>query len=451
MRRIIILSIVILSALSAPAQTLSLQMCRDMAVTNNTKVKNARLDIIAASVRMQETMSEYFPDVSLNSFGFMALDPLLEVGVKDILGESGFSSNVQAAVDYLGERFGFPSVYTALQSGFSASVSVLQPIYAGGRIVNGNRLAALGKEAAMLQEDIIVREVLESIDRDYWRIVALEEKFITLEASEAFIDKLYEDVAAAVESGTALDTDLLQVELRRNELKKLRLSLKGGLRLAKMSLCNAIGQPYSLVKGLPEYIDDITLSERLTNLKPPREYYVPEDEVAESLAEARLLETSVKVKRLERAMAMGAALPQVGLGVSYGYTHAINSRFNGLLFAMVKIPLSDWGKTTKKVQRIDYDLQKAQNDREYLTSQLLLQVRSLWLDVTVAWENVALAREDMLLARKTAEMMADRYEAGLLTLSDLLMSQMQLRTRTDAYIEAMTGYADSLAAYVLRQ
>ena len=81
----------------------------------------------------------------------------------------------------------------------------------------------------------------------------------------------------------------------------------------------------------------------------------------------------------------------------------------------------------------------------------MLQVRSLWLDVTVAWENVALAREGMLLARKTAEMMADRYEAGLLTLSDLLMSQMQLRTRTDAYIEAMTGYADSLAAYVLRQ
>ena len=452
MKRLIILSVAALVAQTAYAQVaLSLQECREMALQNNARIKNARIDVLVASAQKQEALAEYFPKISLNSFGFMALDPLLEVGVKDILGESGFSSNVQAAVDYLGERFGFPSVYTALQSGFSASVSALQPIYAGGRIVNGNRLAALGRRASMLQADMAGREVLENVDRDYWKIVSLESKMSTLKASETFLNNLYDDVSAAVAAGLALDTDLMQVELKRNELKKLRLSLTGGIRLAKMSLFNAIGQQYSLMKGLPGYIDDISLSDALEGLNAPVEYHVPAEEMVEGLSETKLLDMSVEEKRLEKKMAMGEALPQIGLGASYGYTQAINSRLNGIVFASIRIPLSDWGKVSRKMKRLDYATEKARNDREHLSGQLLLQVRKLWLDLTVAWEEVGLAHEDMLLSQKTADRMLEQYEAGLVTLSDLLQSRMQLRTRTDAYIEAQSGYASALSAYILRQ
>lgn len=431
--------------------SLSLRECREMALQNNARIKNAHIDVLVASAQKQEALAEYFPKVSLNSFGFMALDPLLEVSVKDILGESGFSSNVQAAVDYLGERFGFPSVYTALQSGFSVSVSAIQPIYAGGRIVNGNRLASLGHQASFLKDDMAERDILEYTDREYWTVVALESKIEVLEASEIFLNSLYEDVASAVNAGLALETDLMQVELRRNELKKLRLSLTGGIRLAKMHLFNSIGQPYSLIGGLPHYIDGISLSDSLDHLRSPEKYYIPAEEMVSGLSETKLLDMSVEEKRLEKKMAMGEALPQIGLGASYGYTQAINSRLNGIVFASIRIPLSDWGKVSHKMKRLDYATEKARNDREYLCGQLLLQVRKLWLDLTVAWEEVGLAHEDMLLAQKTAERMQEQYEAGLVTLSDLLQSRMQLRTRTDAYVEAQSRYASALSAYVLRQ
>ena len=453
MKKVIIFSVAVFIGVSMTGQTsLSLQECREMALQNDNDVRNARLDVLAASAQKQEAFAEYFPRVSLNSFGFMAADPLLEVGVKDILGESIFSSNVQAAVDYLGSRYGFPSVYTALQSGFSASVSVLQPVYAGGRIVIGNRLASLGKEAAFLQNGLTVRETLENIDKDYWKVVVLEEKIATLEASMAFLDNLYNDVQAALSAGLALDTDLLQVQLKKQELRKLMLSLTGGVRLAKMKLFNSIGQQYSLVPGASvPYIDDISVSDRLSELGPPSDYHVPEEEMASGLTETKLLDMSVEQKRLERKMAMGEALPQVGIGASYGYAHAINNRFNGIVFATVRIPLSDWGKISRRMQRLDFAVQKARNDREYLGGQLLLQVRSLWMDLTVRWEEVALARENVTLAQVAADRMYDRYEAGLVTLSDLLQSRMQLRITSDACVEAMAGYASALAAYLLRQ
>ena len=453
MKRTVILSLSFVVSLSLYAQrNLSLSECREMALNNDVHVKNSHLDVLASEARRNEAMAEYFPQVSVNSFAFAALRPMLEISVKDIFGECAFSSDLQAAVDYLGQEYGFSSVFTALQSGFSASVSAFQPVYAGGRIVTGNRLASLGKDAALLHKDMTVRDVLENVDKEYWRVVMLEAKVQVLDASEDFLDNLAGDVETAVGAGLALDTDLMQVMLQKNVLKKQRLSLNGGLRLAKMNLFNSIGQPYSLVRYMQDsvrpYIDDIVLSDRLAGLKPPEEYYVDEEEAVASLEEMKLLDLSVESRILERKMALGEALPQVGIGASYGYVHAMNRRFNGFVFAMVRIPLTDWGKVSYRMKRTDLTLEKARIDRDYIGSQLLLRRRSLWLDLNVAWEQVALAREDMFLAQKTAERMHEQYEAGLVTLSDLLQSRTQMSVKADALIEAKAGYLSALSSYI---
>ena len=456
MKRLALITVsMLLAALSWAQTVLSPEDCREMALRNSSGIRNAGLDVLASNALKQEAVTEYFPKVFVISYGFMALDPLLEIGVKDILWDSDLSADVQSAVDVLGERFGLPTSFSALKSGYSASVTAVQPIYAGGRIIAGNRLAALGRKASEAQEGLTVREILETVGRDYWKVVALEGKMNTLESSEEFLDNLARDVSAAVDAGLALDTDLMQVELKRNGLRSLRISLTGGLRLAKMSLFDAIGQPYSLIAAVSDslkpYIDDIVLSGSLDDFPSPDECYVPEEEMLEGLPETRLLAMSVEEKRLEKRMALGEALPQVGVGAAYGYSQAIDSRFNGIVFAMLKIPLSDWRKVSRRVQRIGYDLQKASNDQEHLSAQLLLQIRELWLDLNVAWENMAVARASEVLARKTADRMLDQYEAGLVTMSDLLFSRTQLRSRIDESLDARTAYASALSAYILRQ
>lgn len=34
----------------------------------------------------------------------------------------------------------------------------------------------------------------------------------------------------------------------------------------------------------------------------------------------------------------------VGVGASYGYTYTVDGKFNGMVFALVSIPISDWGE-----------------------------------------------------------------------------------------------------------
>ena len=438
---------------SAPEMDLSLEDCRRLALENRADLLNATLDVYAARAQKQEALAEYFPKVSVNAFTFYAFDPMLELGVTDIFGKSDFSYNLQNIISSLAHQMGFDPVYSTLERGVSATVSVMQPVYAGGRIVNGNRLASLGVEAAGLQRNIRERTAGEEVEKEYWQVISLEEKMKTLDGLQELVDTLYKDVSSACAAGLATENDLLQVKLKRNELRSGKIQVRNGIRLAKMNLFNSIGVRYNPYSTVPNdsipYIDDIRLTDRLDSLAAPDGFYRPEEEVAASLDESRLLEISVQSKRLEKKMAMGEALPQIGVGASYGYTDLINDgRMNGAVYAMVRIPLSDWGKTARKMQRYDYQLQKAQNDKEYLDAQLLLQVRKLWLDLEAAWDRLQVAEESVDVAQASVDNLGAYYRAGMSPLSELLQAQSQLRQASDEYIDQCIAYRTALQAYL---
>ena len=432
---------------------LTMEECRSMALRNNAAVRNAQLDVIAARAQKGEALSEYFPKVSVNVFGYYAFDPMLEVGVKDILGDSDAANNLNSWVSQIAPLYGIDPVFSTMKQGYSATVSAVQPVFAGGRIVSGNRLASLGVEAARLKSSLQRRKSVEEVEQDYWQVISLEEKMKTLGSVQEMLDNLEKDVDAAVAAGLATETDRLRLQLKRNELRATRSKLKGGIRLAKMNLCNAIGleyTPYStfMTDSLP-FIDSIVLADGLVGIEDPAVYWKDENEILASREESRLLDISVQAKRMEKRMVLGEVLPQVGVGVSYGYNDMMfnDARFNGAVFATLKIPLSDWGKYSRRLQRYDSQLRKTENDREYLDAQLLLQIRQQWLDLTVSWEQAKVAEESVQAAQATVDDMTAHYRAGLVPLSDLLEAQTSLRRSADALVDARIACLTALSRY----
>ena len=458
--RILTLSLLYLAfvvqSVSAGAQgmSLSIEQCREYSVQNNVSVRNSYLDLSAAKAQKGEALAEFFPKVSINAFGFYSLNPMLEIGIGDILGDSDLSRNIQNIINEYAMYYGLNTTYSALKNGFSSSVMVMQPVYAGGRIIAGNRLADMGIEAAELKRDMTLREKLQETEENYWQVVALEEKLSTLNIAGRMLDTLQKDVRSAVLSGLATETDLLQVRLKKNELESGRIQLKNGIRLAKMNLLNGLGLDYCIMEKLETegrpFIDNVKLTDRLDDPAEPMSYYVPEEEMAAAMEENRLLEISVEAKREEKRMALGEALPQVMIGASYGYSQLLYRTMNLNVFAMVSIPLSDWGKVSRKVQRYDDELQKAMNDRDYLSSQLLLSVRQLWLDVTSAWEQLLVARESMDLAQMTADQMMANYKAGMSTLSETLQAETVLQQSNETYLDKCIEYRNALSRYLGR-
>ena len=432
---LILMILVSASALSAQEVSLSLMDCVSLSESNNPYIKNTYLDIQSAKYQKNEVFAEYFPRVSVRAIGISSYDYFLDIVVGQELGDAVRSMEMGGD-----NRFGF-----------NATISLMQPLYAGGRINTGNKLAKVGMKASELKHKVNLREKREEVEKLYWQIVALEEKRHTIKHLEELLDVLYKDVTTAIEAGVVTESDLMLVKMKQNELKSGKVQLEGGIRLLKMNLFNQIGQGYCLVKGIADaskpHLDNIRLSDRLSTLLPPADYYIPEEEFAAGVTETELLNVMVEAKRLEKKLALGEYLPSAGIGLSYGYSSFTNNNSNAIGLATISIPISSWGKGSQKLKRLDNEIQKAVNEREYLTSQLVLQARQLWLNLNVTWEQMKIAEENMALAEKNTYNQMSRFNAGLVPLSDVLMNQTQLFEATENLIDKQMEYSKALTAY----
>ena len=437
MKKVLFLMISLMAASAASAQEVSLSVndCIVLSESNNPYIKNTYLDIQSARFQKKEVFAEYFPRVSFRTLGLSSYDYFIDIVLGPELGEMARSSEMAEFGKY----------------GFNSTLSLMQPLYAGGRIVTGNKLAKVGVKAAELKHKVNLREKREEIEKSYWEIVALEEKRNTLNHLDELLNTLYRDVTSGIEAGVITESDLMLVKMKMNELKSGKIQLEGGIKLLKMNLFNAIGQEYSLVSGVADsekpHIDKIVLSDKLSSLLPPSEYYIPEEEFAAGVTETELLGLMVEAKRLEKKLALGEYLPSAGIGVSYGYSSFTSSNFNAIGLATISIPISNWGKGSQKLKRLNNEIVKAENEKEYLTAQLLLQARQLWLNLNVTWEQMMVAEENVRLAEKTVYNQMAKFNAGLVPISDVLMNQTSLFEATENLIAKQIEYSKALTAY----
>ena len=219
MKRLWILLLLLLGAATLRAQDvqLSLEDCLSYCEDGNRDLKNADLRVVGAKAQRAEARWEYFPRVSVNAVAYDAFHPLLKITLRDVLGNSDAANNLNAYITDFARQNGIKPYFETLEYGYGASVVLTQPIYAGGRIINGNRLASLGVEAARLQADMTVKAVRDSVESKYWRAVALQEKRRILDETLGLLDMLEKDLSSALAAGLVTDEDLLQVRLKRSE------------------------------------------------------------------------------------------------------------------------------------------------------------------------------------------------------------------------------------------
>jgi len=436
---------VISSSKDSTALVLTLQECITIASGENVNVKNANLDYLSARMLKKEAFTHYFPSVSMMAGGFHALNPLLKLGTSDILGTSDMAMNLNYYIETVAPMLGIKPYYEALGNAYMTFVNLTQPVFAGGRIVNSNKLASLGVEAASLNESIAKRDVVTDIEKKYLLVVSLEEKMKVVESGIALTDSLYKDAFSARASGLMTQSELESVSLARHDLKAKRIKLKGGIMLARMDLCNAMGLKSSEALNL-------SLSDRFDTCLSPEQYYQDPAALVYSMEEARLLGLAVEQKQLEKKLAMGEALPQLAVGAAYGYGKFIGStqRQNGLVYATLKIPLTDWSVAGVKMKSIEYQLQKADNQREYLSSMLELQLRQLWVEVESAWEELQLNNEKVEHSRHLLEISSKNLSVGMETMSSYMQKQVDLNTALCDRVDASIAYRNAVAAFVAR-
>lgn len=455
MRRLFIIVMTLAAGLAASAQqSLTVEDCVRLGLENSVEVRNAVLDTRAARLQKQEVLAEYFPTVNAMGGAFRSLNPFIDIAITDVLGHSDLAYQIQEGVEQWAAPNDINTKFRALNYGYGAVLNLSQPVFAGGRIVAGNRLAALGVRAADTKSCLQRRQSSEDIQKMFYQVLALQEKQVTLDVASRLLDTLYRDVSAAVEAGLALSTDLNAVKLKMSELRAGRSKLDLGLRVAKMNLLDHIGVPYNPYSGIASenpHIDSFVLSGSFSDIMTPSQAYVDEERAVASLDEVSLLQMDVEAKTLERRMTLGAALPSVLFGASYGYTRLLtNPKFNGAAYIMMQIPLTDWGKNSRKLERQRIEIVKSQNQRDFYQGQLILQLRQLYMELSSAYDQMQIARDAEALAGERLSQMHESYNAGVCTVTELLQSEVEARNSSEEGIQATLDYLIALECYNLR-
>lgn len=398
-----------LCALTVEAQQLlTLEECSRLALENNTKMKNARLDVKGSEESRKEAFTKYFPTVSATGGAFTT-----DNGMAEMVLMPGMEM-------------------TLAKNGVMGGVTALQPVFAGGQIWNSNKLAALAVEVSRYQMKQSENDVALTVEQYYWQQVSLQEKRKTISIMESLIDNLYKDVETAVKAGVANRNELLQVQLKKNSIASDRLKIENNLRLSKMVLAQYI--------GLPE--DDFTIQAALQEPLPsPETYRIDPLTALPATVEYQLLDKSIEANRLQYKLKIGQYLPTVGVGAGYMYHNILDTDHSfGMVFASVSIPITGWWGGSHAIKKQKLRLKAAEYTRQNSNEQLLIRMQQLWNELEESYKQVNLSEESIRTAEENLRLSTDYYHAGTETLSDLLDAQSLLQQSRDQYTADYTDY-----------
>ncbi len=417
MKKIVLLIFATVICSLAKAQTTyTLNQILDSARQNNIAIRNGRRDIAAASEQRREAFTKYFPTVSGMGGWFDA-------------GKSIVSANLNVLDN--------PFSINLVKNGVVGGITAVQPVFAGGRIVNGNRLAKVGEETSQLQLRLSQNEVDKTAEQYYWQMVTFEEKLKTINVMQTLLADIHKDVDVSVKAGVAMRNDLLQVELRQNDVESQKLKLDNGLALSRMLLvqfCGLADTAFSL-----QYSSEATM---------PLSLKQDHNSALSNTAEYQLLGKQVEAAGIEKKLAVGQYLPSVGIGAGYNYNDVMGSgRSNTLVFATVSIPISDWWGGSHAIKRKKLEYQKAVDNQQNQSELLVIRMQNAWNHVIEAYKQLGIAERSIERSKENLRLNRDFYDAGTSKMSDLLEAQLLYQQALDSRTEAFADYQNRILEY----
>ena len=409
--------------------TLTLDQCKQLARENNIALRSARNDIEQAEQQKKQAFTNYFPQVSAMGAGMTANKHLVQMDMELPVALTAAMPAGAATPISMG----------MIKNGVVGNVMAMQPIFAGGQIINGNKLAKVGVEASRIQLEASENEVELTTEQYFWQVVSLKEKLVTLASLHKMLEQLEKDVTVSVNAGVTTRNDLLQIQLKVNEIESQTLKVENGLTICKQLLAQYIGKNGETIDVSEPVTYETTL------MLPQRQDHVA---ALAATPQYRLLEKNVESNRLQHKIKVGENLPTVSGGAVYTYNNLMgNGRGVGMLMATVSVPISGWWGGSHAIKKQKLALEQAREKLQDNSQKLVINMNNCWANVVTSHKQLAIARKSIEQSEENLRLNNDYYRSGTTTMSDLLDAQSSYQQSRDKYVDAYIDYQQNLLKY----
>ncbi len=437
-RTILLLAFVVTVSCMHAQRMLTLEECRNLAIQNNKELQISGEKIKMADNEKKAAFTKYFPQLSANGAYMWNQKDI------NLLDMGALSSSLSSSLGGLAQ---LPMIqhlmsgvndmqHLDVQNIWVGNVSLVQPVFMGGKIVNYNQITKFAKQLAESMNNLQLQDLIYKTHETYWQVISLVNKKKLADAYVDLLRKMDSDVTAMIYEGVATEADGLSVKVKLNEAEMAQTKVENGLALTRMLLAQICGLSLE---------EDLSLADEKLDNFPVETTQASADlnEAFMNRNELRSLDLATKIYKRKERIALAEMLPNVALAANYFVTNpnvfnGFKNDFAGMfnVGVMVKVPLSGWWEGTYRRNSAKAETRIKTLEWQDAREKIELQVNQSVYKVNEAGKKLIASSRNMENAEENLRRANFGFEEGVIPALNLMEAQTAWVSARSSLIDA---------------
>lgn len=462
LRKLYLVPVLLSVSLTAPAQRiLSLDSCRNMAISHNKAIRVADENIVGAGYARKAAKAAYLPGIDFAAtymynqhkialLGADAKLPTMNFNPVTMNYEYNVLINPATGKPVTDPQTGIPiptevavipkeAMTYDIHNVVAGAFTLTQPVYMGGAIRAMNEITKYAEQLAVSMRNSAIQDVVYAVDEAYWTVVSLKYKKELAESYRELLDSLQRNVDLMYKEGVATKSDCLSVAVKANEANVTLTKVDNGLSLARMALNQVCGLPinesYTLADEEPHNNPSMPVSATFDMAG----VYARRQDLAS-------LRHGIKIMEQQEKLARAEMLPKLAVVAAWSFSNpntidGFEKRFGGgfSVGATLTVPLWHWGGNLNKVRVAESATRAQRLQLEDAESMVDLQVNQARFKFDEARKTLDMTRTNLKSADENLNNARFGFKEGVLTTDDVLGAQTAWLQAHSEYIDAEIG------------
>jgi outer membrane protein TolC len=419
------------SAQQPQPSALSLQQAVSIAMEKNPQRKMALADTKVAEAELNQARSFLLPHAAFSETATTGNDPVYVFGSK--LRQQRFTTG-----DFALNVLNTPQPYGNFDTRFGGSWNLFDSFASWHGVTRAER----NKDASAQQLDRTDQQIVFGVINSYYDVLLAKKELEVAQQAVTMAEAILDRSNNRVESGLAVQSDSLSAQVRMAQRQQDLIRSRDNLALSRAELTLAMG-----VASDNEFDAAETLEERGL---PAVSLEDLEKQAMDKRPDLRSLRSREAAQQQSVSMAKSSFGPRVN---AFGGWEADNPTFlaggggNSWLAGIeVQVDLFQGGAKRAQLASERALAEKIAATREGATDAIRLEVRKAYYDLDASRQQIEVSRASIAESRESLRINQNRYDSGLITITDLLAAEEAARRSEADYWEAVyrtyIGYAN---------
>lgn len=418
--------------ISAEALTITLDNALEIALKNNTQIKQYESDAKIAEAQYSQTVGDFWiPDIALNAGANYIDSTTIEGSIIDSPGNisaTGFPPQITIETN---------KITNAFFDNYSVTLGVSKPLFSGFRLWNSMELKKMNLEMVKLRLKDKQNEVEAAVKLLFYNLFLLKENVRLTEELVSHFQERYNEILSNFKGGYISEYDKIKAEVQYKTYIPKLLKLNNAESIAMNALCEQLSFDNA---GDVEFIGNFF---NITNtLETDIPYNAALSKALSNNLTFKTIEYSIDMAKLNKKIVEGSRLPVVSAFFNYKYdlkkeNYMDNDRKwlpgwnTGVQLTM---PIDDWipiSKTENSIKEAQDNIEKLEWLKKQTTDTITFQVKNLLEQLSNGNIIIESQRDIKNQAQLGFELSKKRYKSGAspsIEVNDMEASYYQANT-----------------------